>query len=185
LHWDLRSSSPAPGPALAIKAAAPTTPLVFVAVADPVALGLVASLAYPGGNVTGAATVVPEGFNGKTTQLLKELVPEASRIAVLLNPTNPMQQRMRADWPEIARLLGVTLFIVEASQPDQLVSAFDAAINQGANAIVVAGDPMTTVHSAEIVALAARHRLPAKGGPASYSESRHRERDRCRLCLPP
>ncbi len=149
------------GAAVAVKAAAPTIPLVFVGVADPVALGLVASLARPGGNVTGVATMVPEGFVGKWIQLLKELVPQASRIAVLLNPTSPRHQRLPAEFPEIARLLGVTLFIVEGSQPDQLASAFDAASKQGAEAIAVTGDPMNTVHSAEIVALAARHRLPA------------------------
>jgi putative ABC transport system substrate-binding protein len=150
-----------PAPAVAIKAAAPIIPLVFVAVADPVGLGLVASLARPGGNVTGLATIVPEGFNGKSLHLLKELVPQASRIAVLENPTNPMHRRLRVEYPEIGRLLGVTLFVVEASQPDQLASAFDAASKQGAEAIAVAGDPMSFVRSAEIVALVARHRLPA------------------------
>ena len=150
-----------PGLALAIKAAAPTIPLVFVAVADPVKLGLVVSLAHPGGNVTGVATIVPEGFNRKFIQLLKEFVPGASRIAVLINPTNPIHQLSRAEWPEIGRLLGVTVFTVEASQPDQLATAFDAASRQGAEAIRVSGDAMTAIHSARIVALAARHRLPA------------------------
>ena len=83
--------------ALAVHAAAPTIPLVFVSVADPVALGLVESLAHPGGNVTGFATMVPEGFNGKQLQLFKELVPQASRIAVLINPTNPMHPRELAE----------------------------------------------------------------------------------------
>ena len=147
--------------ALAVKAAAPAIPLVFVNVPDPVALGLTNSLARPGGNVTGVMSLVPEGFVGKWFQLLKESVPQASRIALLLNPTNPTHQRDRAEFPVIGRLLGVTLFIVEASQPDQLASAFEAASKQGAEAIAVFGDPMTGVHSAEIVALAARHRLPA------------------------
>ena len=150
-----------PALALAIKAAAPTIPLVFVAVADPVALRLVDSLAHPGGNVTGLATLVPAGFAGKSFELLKEFVPRASRIAALLNPTNPIHQRARTEFPEIARLLGLTLFIVEASQPDQLVSAFDEASKQGAEAIHVGGDLLTQFHAAEIVALAARHRLPA------------------------
>ncbi len=149
------------GAALAVNAAAPTIPLVFVNVPDPVALGLVASLARPGGNATGVTNLVPEGFVGKWFQLLKEFMPQASRIAVLLNPTNPVLQRLPAEFPEIGRLLGVTLFVVEASQPDQLASAFEAASKQGAEAIGVAGDPMALVHSAEIVALAARHRLPA------------------------
>jgi putative tryptophan/tyrosine transport system substrate-binding protein len=150
-----------PAPALAIKAAAPTIPLVFVSVADPVGLCLVASLAHPGGNVTGVATIVPEGFHGKSIQLLKELVPTASRIAVLLNPANPSHQLARPKYPEIGRLLGVTLSVVEAVRPDELASAFDAARKQGAEAISVAGDPMQNLYSAEIVALAVRHRLPA------------------------
>jgi putative ABC transport system substrate-binding protein len=80
------------GAALAVKAAAPPIPLVFVNVPDPVALGLVDSLARPGGNMTGFTNLVPEGFVGKWFQLLKELVPQASRIAVLQNPTNPVHQ---------------------------------------------------------------------------------------------
>ena len=78
--------------ALAIHAAASTIPMVFLNVADPVGLGLVKSLAHPGGNVTGFATFVPEGIIGKHLQLLKELVPQASRIAVLVNPTEKMHQ---------------------------------------------------------------------------------------------
>src|SRR5207245_10509971 len=72
----------APQNAVAVRAAAPTIPLVFISVADPVALGLVESLAHPGGNVTGFATNVPEGFVGKQLQFLKAFVPKASRIAV-------------------------------------------------------------------------------------------------------
>jgi len=78
--------------AVAIHAAAPTIPLVFLTVADPVALGLVQSLAHPGGNVTGLATVVPEGIIGKHLQFLKDLVPRAYRIAVLFNPAEKMHQ---------------------------------------------------------------------------------------------
>jgi putative ABC transport system substrate-binding protein len=142
-------------------AAAPTIPLVFLSVADPVALGLVESLAHPGGNVTGFATVVPEGFIGKQLQLLKELVPRAARIAVLLNPENPMTQRFRPDLPEIGRQVGVALVVVEASQPEQLETAFETAHTQGAEAIDVLGDPLTNRHSAKVVGLAARYQLPA------------------------
>ena len=147
--------------ALAVRSAAPSMPLVFVNVADPIALRLVESLAHPGGNATGVATIVPEGFIGKQLQLLKELVPRASRIAVLINPMNPSHQRGRTELPEIGQKLGVTLVIVEASASDQLETAFNAAIKQGAEAIDVWGEPVTSLHSAEIVALAARYRLPA------------------------
>jgi putative ABC transport system substrate-binding protein len=130
-------------------------------VADPVALGLVESLARPGGNVTGFATNVPEGFVGKQLQFLKALVPQASRIAVLINPTNPSHQREQAKVPQFGRQLEVELVIVEASNPDQLETAFEAARKLGAEGIHVLGDPLTFIHSAKVVGLAARYQLPA------------------------
>jgi putative ABC transport system substrate-binding protein len=151
----------APPYALAVHAAAPTIPLVFISVGDPVGLGLVQSLAHPGGNVTGLATLVPEGFGGKQLQYLKELVPRAARIAVLINPTNPMHQREQAKFPEFGRRLGVELVVVEASKPDQLETAFETAHTHGAEAIQVVGDPFFGVYIAEVVGLAARYRLPA------------------------
>jgi putative tryptophan/tyrosine transport system substrate-binding protein len=113
--------------AVAVHAGAPTIPLVFVAVGDPVAVGLVESLAHPSGNVTGFSTVVPEGFVGKQLQFLKALVPKALRIAVLINPTNPVHRPEFPRLPEIGRLLGVELVVVEASKPEQLETAFEAA----------------------------------------------------------
>jgi putative ABC transport system substrate-binding protein len=151
----------APQNVVAVHAAAPAVPLVFLSVADPVALGLVESLAHPGGNVTGLATLVPEGFVGKQLQLLKTVVPQASRIAVLINPTNQIHQREQAKLPEIGRLLGVELVIVEASKPDQLETAFEIVRTQGAEGIHVFGDQLITRHSAKAVELAARYRLPA------------------------
>jgi ABC-type uncharacterized transport system substrate-binding protein len=151
----------APQNALAVHAAAPSVPLVFIAVADPIAIGLVESLARPGGNVTGFATLVPEGFVGKQLQWLKDLVPQASRIAVLINPTNPMHQLELPKFPEIGRQLGVEVIVVEASKPDQLETAFETAPTQGAEAIYVLGDPLLGIHSAKVVGLAARYRMPA------------------------
>jgi len=146
---------------VAVHSAAPAIPLVFIAVADPVALGLVESLAHPGGNVTGFATLVPEGFVGKQLQFLKAIIPEASRIAVLINPTNPIHQQEKAKLPEFGRSLGAELLVVEASKPDQFETAFETAHTQGAEAIHVLGDPLFFVHSAKVVGLAARYRLPA------------------------
>jgi len=134
---------------------------VFASVSDPVALGLVESLAHPGGSVTGVTTLVPEGFNGKQLQLLKEMVPQASRIAVPINPKNPLHQRGLAELPEIGKRLGVALVVVEASAPDQFEPAFETAHAQGAEAIQIWGDPLVAAQSVEIVAVAARHRLPA------------------------
>jgi putative ABC transport system substrate-binding protein len=89
------------------------------------------------------------------------VAPSASLIAQLINPSNPAARRLLADNPEIERLVGVKLIVVEASSPDQLESAFDTAVNQSAEAINIDTDPLTFVHSAEVVALAARYRLPA------------------------
>jgi putative ABC transport system substrate-binding protein len=147
--------------ALAVHAAAPTIPLVFISVGDPVGLGLVDGLAHPGGNATGFATLVPEGFTGKQLQLLKALVPQASRIAVLANPTNPMAPRELPKLPEYGRHLGVELVVVEATKPDQFEAAFESARTQGTEAILVMGDPLTAIHSATVVGLAARYQLAA------------------------
>jgi len=151
----------APQNVVAIHVAAPTIPLVFISVADPVALGLVESLARPGGNVTGVATLVPEGFVGKQLQFLKDVIPQASRIAILIDPTNPIHQLERAKLPEFGRSLGVELVVVEASNPDQLEAAFEAARKEGAEGIHVLGGPIIFIHSVKVVGLAARYRLPA------------------------
>jgi putative tryptophan/tyrosine transport system substrate-binding protein len=110
-----------PLPARAVQAAAPAVPLVFLAIADPVGLGFIDSLAHPGRNATGIGGLVPEGFDGKQIQLLKELVPQASQIAVLTNPTNPMHQHGKAELPDIERALGVQFLIVEADGIDQVI----------------------------------------------------------------
>jgi putative ABC transport system substrate-binding protein len=145
----------------AMHTAAPAVPIVFLAVPDPIGYGLVKTLAHPGGNATGIASTVPEGITGKRFQLLKELVPQASRIAVLMNPQVPLDPQMQADLPEIGRQLGVVPVIVEASQADQIETAFDAASKQGAEAVVVMGNALNLVHSSKIITLAARYRLPA------------------------
>jgi putative ABC transport system substrate-binding protein len=180
--------------AVAVHAAAPTIPLVFVNVGDPVAVGLVESLVHPGGNVTGLANLVPEGFLGKTLQFLKAIVPQASRMAVLVNPTNPIHQRWLRDWrsrsapqneqaklPDIGRQLEVELFVVEASKADELETAFETAHIEGAEAINLPGDQVSLIHRAKVVGLAARYRLPAlywnpsfvrDGGLISYGPNR-------------
>jgi len=166
--------------AVAIHTAAPTIPLVFLTVADPVALGLVQSLAHPGGNVTGLATVVPEGIIGKHLQFLKDLVPRATRIAVLFNPAEKMHQIALQRLPEAGQLLGLEFVIVEAGEPDQFAAAFEKAHAQGADAIHVWNGPLVFRHSVEVVGLAARYNLPAMyfdrryvldGGLISYAVS--------------
>jgi putative ABC transport system substrate-binding protein len=151
----------APQTVVAVRAAAPTIPLVFVAVADPVGLGLVPSLAHPGGNVTGIATSVPEDFNAKMLDLLKATIPAASRIAILVNPTNQMHQRAQLTFPETARRLRVELVTVEASKVEELEAAFQEARARGAEAIQVFGDGVTVRASAKIANLALQYRWPS------------------------
>ena len=150
-----------PQNAVLVHTTAPTIPLVFVAVADPVALGLVQNLAHPGGNVTGFATLVPEDFIAKELQLLKTAVPTASRIALLANPTNPMYPVEQAKFPETMRRLGVELFPVAASSPDQLETAFETAHTRRADAILVFGDPLTVREGPKIANLSLQYSLPS------------------------
>ena len=130
-----------PQAAIALKSATATIPIVFVAVADPVGLGLVQSLAHPGGNITGLATIVPEDFLAKRIEILRELVPSASKIALLVNPSNPMHKLILAEQvPRITRDLGVALTIVEATTAEELDVAFASAAAQHVDAIVDVGD---------------------------------------------
>src|ERR1700722_13090938 len=120
--------APGPQPALALKSATATIPIVFVAVADPVGLGLVQSLARPGGNITGFATFVPGDWVSKQIEILRELVPGASKIALLVNPGNPMHRLiLDEEMPRTARKLGVALPAVEATTAGDLDIAFASA----------------------------------------------------------
>ena len=113
-----------PQAALALKSATATIPIVFVAVANPVGIGLVQSLSRPGGNITGLATLVP-GLASKELQILWEIVPTASKIAVLANPGNPINRMTIAEeLPQAAQQLGVALLIVEATTAEELDIAF-------------------------------------------------------------
>jgi putative ABC transport system substrate-binding protein len=151
-----------PQVALALKSATTTIPIVFVAVFDPVAIGLVQSLSRPGGNITGLATSVPGGMTGKNVEILRELVPGASKIAILVNPENPMQRLILAEEvPRTAQNMGVALPIVEATTAEELDTAFASAAAQQADAIIVWGDRLTAQEAPRVTALAAKHHLPA------------------------
>jgi putative tryptophan/tyrosine transport system substrate-binding protein len=151
-----------PQAAAALKSATATIPIVFVAVADPVGLGLVQSLARPGGNITGFATFVPGDFTSKGVEILRELVPGASKIALLVNPGNPIHRLIVAEEiPRTARNLGVALPVVEATTAEELDMAFASAAAQHADAIMVFADPLTNFQAPRVVALAAEHHLPA------------------------
>jgi putative ABC transport system substrate-binding protein len=151
-----------PQAAVALKSATASIPIVFVAVADPVGIGLVQSLSHPGGNITGLTTLVPGEFATKSMQILREIVPRASKIAILVNPSNPMHRLLLADeLPRAARTLGVTPLIVEAATAEELNVAFASAAAQHADAIHILGDTQHNLHAPRVVALAAEHHLPA------------------------
>jgi putative ABC transport system substrate-binding protein len=150
-----------PQSALALKSATATIPIVFVAVADPVGIGLVQSLSRPGGNVTGLASLVPGGFATKQIQIIYELVPAASQIALLVNPGNPIHRLIVAEEvPRAAQNLGVALPIVNATTAEELDIAFASATTQHADAMIVFGDPLTNLEAPRVIALAAKHHLP-------------------------
>jgi putative ABC transport system substrate-binding protein len=150
-----------PQPAFAVKAETTTIPIVFLGVGDPVGVGLVASLAKPGGNITGLATFVPGGFTTKGAELLKEVVPRLSRLAVLMNPTNTMHQRvLSTELAPASRQLQMVILPVEARTAQELGSAFETAARSRADAIWVFGDALTFAQRVRIAQLAARYRLP-------------------------
>lgn len=152
----------APQPARAAKAATSTIPIVFVAVADPLGLRLVVSLARPEGNVTGLATLAPGGFNAKMLALLKEAVPAASRIAVLWSSKNPLHVSMVSkELPPAAGSLGVRLQMLDVTEPAAIAPAIETAARDGAQALLVLGDPMFHRPFDRIPALALEARLPA------------------------
>jgi putative tryptophan/tyrosine transport system substrate-binding protein len=168
---------PGPQVALALKSATAAIPIVFVAVYDPVAIGLVQSLSRPGGNMTGLATYAPGDWIAKRIEILRELVPGASKIALLVNPDNPVQRLTLAEEvPRTARSFGVALPIVEATTAEELDIAFASAAAQHADAIIVFGDTLTNQEAPRVTALAANHHLPAiylfrqfaNGGLISY-----------------
>ena len=148
------------GPSRAAKDATTTVPIVFVAVADPIGTGLVASLARPGGNVTGLATIEWEAFTAKQLQVIKETLPRASRIAVLMNPTNRMHVLTLPQEQAAASTLGVTLQVVEARDVSELERAFEDAVRARADVLHVYGEPLTFTQRARIAELAMKHRLP-------------------------
>src|SRR5262252_7662052 len=144
----------------AAKQATSTIPIVMAPVGNPESLGLVASLARPGGNMTGVS-VIGRDISGKQLELLKEAVPGMSRVAVLLNPTNPGQTP--ATWPgmeDAARALGLTLSRIEVRGADEFERAFAAIATAHPDALVVGQDAFLFSHRFRIVDFAAQHRLP-------------------------
>jgi ABC-type uncharacterized transport system substrate-binding protein len=147
-------------PALAAKAATSTIPIVFTGSDFPVKVGLVASLNRPGGNVTGASLFTSE-VEAKKLALLRELVPKAPLIAILVNPTNPSAETAIGDVQKAAGLVGQQILLLRASSERDIGAAFKAVAQQRAAALLVAHDPYFLSRREQFVALAARHAVPA------------------------
>jgi ABC-type uncharacterized transport system substrate-binding protein len=163
--------------ALAAKAATKTIPVVFMQGADPVRIGLVETLSHPGGNVTGIDLLLA-AVAAKRLQLFRELLPAASRIGYLRNPTNPVYAESETEEVQAAaRALGIKLRLMNVSTIDEIESALANVEQQPTEALFVSSDGFLLSHSERIVDLAARHEVPAiygwrqavtLGGLASY-----------------
>jgi putative ABC transport system substrate-binding protein len=167
---------------LAAKDATRDIPIVIASPGDPVASGLVESLARPGGNITGLSQSAPE-LAGKRLELLKEMVPGLSRVAVLWNPRNPASSSTLS-WKELqlpARQLGVQLHSLEVRDPNEFDKAFADAMRTRASALVISPDPVFAGNLRRIADFAAKNRLPSifhlrefadAGGLAAYGPDR-------------
>ncbi|MEA3073922.1 MAG: hypothetical protein QOD29_5368 [Alphaproteobacteria bacterium] len=151
-------------PGLAAKAATSTIPIVFQTGGDPVQDGLVASMNRPGGNVTDlAVTIAP-----KRLELMRELSPKATVIGLLVNPTNPRSELVVQQIEEAARALGLRLHVLKVSTEGELDSVFVSLVQLGVGALLVAQEPSYFRWREQIIALAARHAIPATYGQREY-----------------
>jgi putative ABC transport system substrate-binding protein len=165
--------------ALAAQAATSTIPIVFITGDDPVRLGLVASLNRPGGNVTGV-TFLTTSLEAKRLDLLRELVPTATVIGILVNPNFPDAEIALTDVPAAARSLGQQIEILKASSAAEIDAAFATLSRLSVKALLVTSDPFFSTQRGEMAALAARHAIPtmywrrdfvAVGGLISYGSN--------------
>jgi putative ABC transport system substrate-binding protein len=156
--------------ALAARRRAPGIPLVFVDVGDPVALGLAASLARPGGNATGLSSSSPD-LSAKRLELLREVVPGARRVAALRNPSNPATALLSRETDAAAQKLGLPLGFVDAGDFGGLEAAFAAMARDRVEALVVLPDPVFLRYQGRLAELAIRHRIPAVFEQREHAET--------------
>ena len=159
------------GPAVAhAKNATKTIPIVITHVSDPVGSGLVASLAHPGGNITGPSGIGPE-LGGKRLELLKEVILKLSRVAVFGNPTTPANAQSLREMERIAGELGVKLQYLEVQSPKEIEPALLAASKGRAQAVLINRTPVTAIHYARIAELAIKNRLPTMYADRQFVEA--------------
>jgi putative ABC transport system substrate-binding protein len=162
--------------ALAAKSATTAIPIVFEMGADPIAMGLVSSMSRPGANITGVSSLSVE-VTPKRLEILHELVPTATRVAALLNPTSPTADSQTRNLQAAARVLRLQLHVLHASTEQDVDAAFATLPQLRAGGLVVASDTFLAFHSEQLASLTARHAMPAiqqsrdfsvAGGLASY-----------------
>ena len=154
----------------AARQATKTIPIVMTLIADPVATGLVANVARPAGNITGLSTMAPD-LMGKQLELLREVLPKASRVAVLWNPANPSNALQLREAQDAARALGVRLQPLEVRDPTEFEKAFAAMTRERAGALLVLSDSTLLTQRERIADLAAKSRLPAVSGMRAHAEA--------------
>jgi putative ABC transport system substrate-binding protein len=154
---------------LAAKSVTATIPIVMTGAGDPLGSGLVASLARPGGNVTGLSLMVPD-VGGKRLEMLKELAPSISRVAVIWNAANPYSARVFGETKEAAQRLGLEVQSIDVRVPADFDYALEAATEQRANALVAVEEPLTITYRKKIVDFAAKNRLPTIYGLREFAD---------------
>ena len=157
-------------PALAAKTATTTIPIVFAVNEDPVKLGLVTSLARPGGNMTGINFFAAE-LAAKRLDLLRELVPGAARVTVLVNPTSPVADSIVKEIEPAARAIGVQTQVLNASTSREISAAFAGFVRDRPDALFVAADPFFTSRRVQLATLAARHLIPMTSASREIAEA--------------
>ena len=156
--------------AVAVKKATATIPIVFMGVTDPVTAGLVQSLAWPGGNITGITNMAAT-LTGKRLALLKETIPELSQVAVLWDPQAPGSVPQWQESQQPARELGLQLYSMEVSSADKYETAFREAVEAGNTALWVTLNPLANSNQKKIADLAIHNRLPSICARSDYSEN--------------
>jgi len=161
-----------PGPAVTrpVKEATSTIPIVMAQDTDPVGSGFIASLAHPGGNITGLSALAPE-MSGKQLELLKEIVPKLSRVAIIGNSTNPGDAQSLRETVLAAGSFEIYLRYLDVLDPKDIETVFRTAAKGRADALLMLGNPILNSHRKQIVDLAAKHRLPAAYARPEYVEA--------------
>jgi putative ABC transport system substrate-binding protein len=160
-----------PPTAFAAKAASTTIPIVFITGEDPVRLGLVASIARPGGNLTGV-NILGQELTAKRLELLRELVPRAAHVAVLVNPANALNaETTQRDLEPAARAMGLKIQVLNASTNREIEAVFATFVRERPDTLFVASDPFFRSRRVQLAVLAARHTVPATYSQRSFVEA--------------